>query len=345
MPRVLPSSLIHRLSAVIAAVCLGYAGPASAGGGGADAGTLQSFLNNTLCPFLGMATCPQLFPNVTELVLETAGLENAPPEMVRAENSISPVVAVTVGNPPAGSPFPSVVPPPNVAPLAFISHSPRGGAVTVAQPGDQAANSFFYAATNGVALTQAPDTLFLIFDYPPLTNLTAANSRGKTLAEIALPLSVLQADGSEVSVPTVLRVTGGKGCQTCSKTTATADFPGKGTQTVNASDLGINVTVTFAPSPNSADAHDIVQVQVPLLVTVNDPAYFNNPISLALPALFVNPALGFTPAFLGLPIGVAPTAAEFTAKIADNSGAGIPAVDAFLAIATDGETLVSAPLP
>ncbi|HEV2334464.1 MAG TPA: hypothetical protein VGS13_03090 [Stellaceae bacterium] len=327
------------------ALCVGCAGPAWAGGGGADAGTLQSFLDDSLCPFLGIANCPQLFPNVTELVLETAGLENAPPEMVRAANSIPPTAAVTVGNPPAGSPFPSAVPPPNVAPLSFISPVSSRGALTVAQPGDQSANSFFYAATDGVTLTQAPDTLFLTYDYPPLTNPTAANARGKSLAEITLPLTVLQGDGSEVSVPTLLQVTGGAGCRTCVKAVATANFPGKGTQTVKASDLGLEVTLTFVPSPNSADAHAIFQVQVPLLVTVNDPAYFNNPISLALPALFVNPELGFTPGFLGLSIGMAPVAAEFTAKIADNSGNGIAAVDAFLAIATDGETLVSAPLP
>jgi hypothetical protein len=291
-----------------------------------------------------MTTCPQLLPNVTELVLETAGLENAPPEMVRTQNSISPTVAVTVGNPPAGSPFPSIVPPPNVAPLAFIAASQSSGTAAVTQPGDPSANSFFYVATDGLSPSTPPSTLFLVYDYPPLTNPTPATARGRDIADITLPLSVLQGDGSEVSVPTVLRVIG-TGCKTCYKVAAVGNFSGKGTETVNAQDLGITVTLAFGPSPNSAHSHAIFDVQVPLLVTTNDPAYFNDPISLALPAIFVNPELGFTPGFLGLPVGMAPVAAQFTANIAGNSGAGVPAVNAYVAIATDGETLVSAPLP
>ena len=335
---------ISRVAGTAVALSLCFAGPARAGGGGADAGTLQSFLNDTLCPFLGMTSCPQLFPNVTELVLETAGLENAPPEMVRAMNSIPPTAAVTVGNPPAGSPFPSTVPPPNVAPLAFVSPGQSHGALVVTQPGDASANSFFYAATNGISPSSSPDTLFLVYDYPPLTNPTAATARHRDIADIMLPLSVLQADGSEILVPTVLQVIG-TGCKTCYKVQAVANFPGKGTQTVKAQDLGLNVTLAFQSSPNSAASHAVFQVQVPLLVTANDPAYFNDPISAVLPAIFVNPEFGFTPGFLGLPIGMAPVAVQFTANIANNSGTGVPAVNAYLAIATDGETLVSAPLP
>jgi hypothetical protein len=90
-------------------------------------------------------------------------------------------------------------------------------------------------------------------------------------------------------------------------------------------------------------------VQVPLLVTgATDPAYFSNPISQALPAIFVTDQRGFTAKFLkppsGLPVGMAPVAAQFIANIANSSGATVPAVNAYLAIATDGETLVSAPL-
>lgn len=333
-------SAIFRFVGIAIALCVGCAGPAWAGGGGADAGTLQSFLDGTVCPFLGIANCPQLFPNVTELVLETAGLENAPPEMVRAANSIPPTAAVTVGNPPAGSPFVLS----NVSPLSFISPATRRGALTVAQPGDQSANSFFYAATDGISPTQAPDTLFLVYDYPPLTNPTAANAGGRDIADITLPLTVLQGDGSEVAVPTVIQVIG-TGCKTCYKVQAVGNFPGKGTQTVKAEDLGLAVTLAFQPSPNSAASHAVLQVQVPLLVTANDPAYFFDPISTVLPAIFVNPEFGFTPGFLGLPIGMAPVAAQFTANIANNSGADVPAVNAYAAIATDGETLVSAPLP
>jgi hypothetical protein len=91
-------------------------------------------------------------------------------------------------------------------------------------------------------------------------------------------------------------------------------------------------------------------VQVPLLVTAaTDPAYFSNSISQVLPAIFTTDKLGFTAKFLkppsGLPIGMAPVAAQFTASVTNNGGATVPAVSAYLAIATDGETLVSAPLP
>jgi hypothetical protein len=41
---------------------------------------------------------------------------------------------------------------------------------------------------------------------------------------------------------------------------------------------------------------------------------------------------------------MAPVAAQFIANFANSSGATVPAVNAYLAIATDGETLVSAPL-
>jgi hypothetical protein len=114
----------------------------------------------------------------------------------------------------------------------------------------------------------------------------------------------------------------------------------------NASDLGITVTLTFQSSANSAASHAIVGVAIKLIVTHgNNPTYFSNQISLALPSVFVIDEFGFTPKFLGQPVGVAPDAARFTAFFANNSGAKLPAVDAFLAIATDGETLVSAPLP
>ena len=318
------------------------AGAAWAGAGGADAGTLQSFLNDTLCPFLGMTTnCPNLFPNVTELVLETAALENAPPEMVRAMNAISPTATVTVGNPPAGSPFSLS----NVAPLAFASPSTSKGTLSVVQPGNAAANSFFYAATNGIAAMQSPDTLVLTFDYPPLTNPQPAVSRGTDLADIMLPLTVLNG-GSESAAPTLLKIRAGS-CKTCYTVTATGNFTGSGPQTVNASALGLTVGVAFQSSPNAAAAHAVITVQVPLLVTAaTDPAYFYDPISAVLQSLFVVDELGFTPALPGgLPIGMAPVASQFSANIANTTGVSVPAVNAYLAIATDGETLVSAPLP
>src|SRR5215472_10727075 len=200
-------SAISRLGGAVAAMWLCAAGSAwaGAGGGGGDAGSLQSFLTNTLCPFLGMSTCPQLFPNVTELVLETAGLENSTPEIVRSMNAITPTAAVNAGNPPAGAPSSlSPFPLSKLTPLAFKPGS--GGTVSVTQLGDSSANSFFYAATDGISPTLPPTTLFLVFDYPPLTSSTPARARGNDLADICLPLTVLNSDNTETPLPTLLRV-------------------------------------------------------------------------------------------------------------------------------------------
>jgi hypothetical protein len=121
-----------------------------------------------------------------------------------------------------------------------------------------------------------------------------------------------------------------------------------------ASDLGLTVTLNFQPSPNSTAKHAVIEVQVPLLVTMaTDPAYFyngSNAISGALLPIFTFDELGHTPTVKGvpnLPIGMSPVATQLKASIASTSGGGgtVPAVNASVAIATDGETLVSAPLP
>src|SRR6516225_9999209 len=155
---------ISRFAGTVAALWLCSAGPAWAGHGGGDVGSLQTTLNS-VCTALQMASCPQL-PTITQLALEIAGLENAPPQVVRFENGIPPTVAVYAVNPPAGFPFTQS----NVTPLAFISPPPGGGVVAqVTQPDDPSANSFFYAATDGAA-GLPPTTLFLVYDYPPLKN-------------------------------------------------------------------------------------------------------------------------------------------------------------------------------
>jgi hypothetical protein len=336
-------SAISRLGGAVAAMWLCGAGSAWAEGGGGDAGTMQSALNG-ICSLLGMPTCPQLFPNFTELVLETAGLENAAPEMVRAMNSIPPTATVNAGNPPAGSPFTLS----NVTPLAFKPG--RGGTVGVTQLGDPSATSFFYAATDGISPTLPPTTLYLVFDYPPLTNSTPASARGNDVADICLPLTVLNSNNTESPVPTLLRVLNASS-PPGNAVVVVGSCSGR-VPTAMATDLGLTVTVTFQSSPNSAAKHAVIEVQIPLLVTgATDPAYFfngSNAVSLALLPIFTVNLLGFTPnvtALPKLPIGMSPVAAQFTASIAGNSGATVPAVNAYGALATDGEMLVSAPLP
>src|SRR5438309_1799014 len=85
------STMISRLSGVLAAIWLCTAGPAWAGGGGASVGTLQSLLLDPVCDFLGVTSCPQL-PTINQIVLETSALENIPPNLVRSQ-----VIGFTLG--------------------------------------------------------------------------------------------------------------------------------------------------------------------------------------------------------------------------------------------------------
>ena len=334
------SSMISRLAGAVAALWLSGVGSAWAGGS-ADAGALQAALGKPdgtsgLCAALHMTSCPQL-PTITQLVLEIAALANATPEMVRYANSVPQTAAVNAVNPPAG--FPVVGLADVSVPLAFISD---GATVVVTDLNDDSANSFFYAATNGVS-GLSPDTLYLFYEYLPLTNQSFA--KGQFIADITVPL-VVYSNGTESPAPTMIQIRGATGCgktSPCVSTTAIGNF-GKGTVARDAADLGIIVTLDFSTG------HAIFGVQVKLLV-INSPtidlAYFSNPNDLLYKgATFTGTGkLGFTPKFLGLPVGVAPVAAIYAANIANTSGASVPAVSAYLAIGTDGETLLSAPLP
>ena len=80
------------------ATWLGAVQPARAGDGGADLGSLQTFITGTLCPAVGINPCPQL-PTITQAVLEIAGLSNTPPEIARANNNIAMGLHADAGNP------------------------------------------------------------------------------------------------------------------------------------------------------------------------------------------------------------------------------------------------------
>ncbi len=188
---------------------------------------------------------------------------------------------------------------------------------------------------------------------------------------------------------------GGPACLTAN---VMGDFSVPGTlETRSATALGLQFGLVFSSSPNAAQPHTIFVVQVPLLVTGpanptncgtainsgtpdpadcgNDPAYFGvvpafaaiatptgtptgvNQLS-GLPTAFTTNDLGFTPAFLGQPVGIAPYAAPrcvggtcpaqpifpFCASLWAG-GAIHSAVAAFLSIGTDGTTYVSSPVP
>lgn len=225
-----------------------------------------------------------------------------------------------------------------------------------------------------------PDTLYLFYDNLARTN--SNFSRGQTVAKFSFPLTVLNNNGTERAVPTTLQFIAPT--TDCSASKAIGDFLGSGTpQTVSAAAIGLNCAVVFGPSPTSAQRHAIFEVAIPLVVTgANPPPNPTRRISTscsrdsqarsisASSPLFDD--LGFAPSAgavlpTGASIGIGPTAGPLgappsctgsgcippTSTLAlcaslppnGNGQALVPAVGAYYAIATDGETLLSAALP
>jgi hypothetical protein len=383
----------RRLVATVIAVWLGSGSLAWAGGGGgADAATIQSFLDTT-CSLLSMTNCPQL-PTVTQGVLEVAGLQFARPESIRRSQNIAGA-AVYAGNPtplPATPPVPLTLPVTPAAfaalglqPIAFLPASGHDNNAPTA-PGyalptqmfDHEAGSFLSAVTTydtvagplGAAVQPHVLTLF----YDDMARRSQRFQTGQIVANVSLPLTVYNSTAvSERGVMTILRIRavcpGGPDCLTAD---AIGDFAGTGTpQTRPASDIGVKFALVFGPSPTAEDLHAIFEVQVPLLVTLAfDPVHFNAPSNPAgstqsfvtSTVTFINEDFG-SPLGGGNSIGIAPYAAPgsyaslppapitffgLCASLPDDSNGAhaplVPAVAAFLSIATDGETLAGAPL-
>ncbi len=290
------SRSFSRLAGALGALWLCGAGAAWAGDGG-DLGSLQN-ITNGFCAALKMASCPQL-PTVAQAILEVAGLENSPPEMVAAQNKIPPGSNVTAGNAAAllvdnkvPTPFPinsnsspalfDAGSPPSgllstLTPLAFASQ--KSGTTAVAtQLYDPKADTFLYAVsvseagqTNAKGFTE-PDTAFFFYD--DLFRVAQNFTKGQIVAKFSFPLTVLTGSGSEnAPVMVMLKVlatcNGGPAC-------LQAYVSGGGiAPSTLASDLGITFALVFSPSPTSPQKHAIFEVAVPLLVTVaTDPAYF-----------------------------------------------------------------------
>lgn len=350
-----------RLVGAAAALWLLCAGSAWAGDGGESGISLQGVLDD-ICAVFGATTCPQL-PTVTQQVIEIAGLTNNPPDIVRALNSVCtppgcPQIAVNAVNGRAKSPpLGSIDALWYLTPLAFTP-----GPVAT-QYGDPAAKSFFYAVVLAGSNGQ-PQTLGLFYDYTPGTTTLASS------LALSLPLVVLTPSGSERPVAATLNAV----CFgfACVNATVSGDFLGTGKKmTYSAGALGLNLVFVFGPSPNSAVPHPVVELQIPLVVTMqNDPAYFTtspcpsgvNPISGYCEA-FTKDLTGFPTNFLGAgtSVGFAPFAAPmctattcpstppstppptffgFCASFSNN-----PVIAAFASIGTDGTTLASTPTP
>jgi hypothetical protein len=376
------SSRINRLTSVSAALWLCcWAGLARAGDG-ADAGTIQTFLNS-VCGFLSMASCPQL-PTVSQGVVEVAALVYARPEAIRRSQNIAPG-SVFADNPPpipANPVVPVVLPVTPAAfsnlaltPLAFISAPTSAEFATPTQLYDPQADSFLSAVTTFGTVQGNPQPQVLNLFYDDLSRSNQAFTNGQTVAFFSLPLVVLNGNGAARPVRTKLTIMScASGPTSCFLATATGDFLGNGTQqTQSAADIGVSFALVFGASPVSTRSHAIFEIQVPLVVTnANDPVYFSftSPqAGIIGNVTFLVDDTGFTPTKAGIlppgaSIGIAPYPAPtttapippgpttstfgFCASLPDPSngpGARLhPAVATFLGIATDGEVLGSTPL-
>lgn len=358
-------SRISCLTGTISALWLCAAGSAWAGDGGSSLASLQALLN-TVCGNLNV-TCPQL-PTITQAALEIAAQFNAPTEMVRSQDNDPP--ALIAANPPLAS----AQPPLDLStstPLAFVGSTSVTGQAAATQPYDENANGFFYAVTSIGGPNAQPNTVHFV--YEDLFRTIDGVSKGQHVANISLPLVVLNGVAERV-VQTTLQffATCNGGFASCVTTAlATGDFSGKGkSKTYSADQIGLSIASSFGPSPISPLVpHATFQVDVPLIVTsATDPLYLQSPPKNAvLFQAFFGPETGFipkNPSILGTStssIGIAPFAAPlcpgnvdcsatppqgvfgFCASLPDNRAALLPAVAAFAAVATSGETLVSAP--
>jgi hypothetical protein len=399
-----------RLARTAAALwlCSAAAAWAGGGGGGEDLGSLNA-IATSLCDILNAlnitSTCPPL-PTISQAALEVAAKENTPPEAVRATNNIVMGNHVDAGNPsrpPAlnpitsfpvsGSALSSLLS--SLTPLAFSSQNQAPAPVRKLY--NPAADTFVYALASGPSVQ--PTNLYLFFEDVSRTN--ANLPQGQIVAKIAFLLTVLNKDGiTERAVPTTLqfRVPSSGGAP-CSASTFVGDFNGSGgtqTQSVLATDIGVDCAVAFGASAISTKTHAIFELQLPLLLTGacnpnpcppspnTDSAYFAlatiSPYSdvsfLPVPPLSPLASIPFLQDELGAPssklgpmgqyIGVAPSAGPvcggdvtcpatnakpphyaLCANLPAGNGNGqapIPAVAGFYAIATDGETYLSAPI-
>jgi hypothetical protein len=240
------------------------------------------------------------------------------------------------------------------------------------------AGAFLYAVASGTG-TQ-PDKFYLLYEDLSLVRQTFKNNQ--IVAYFSLPLTKLDsATGKPSPVMTNLQIvatcSGGPAC-------LQAQVVGGGTpqNPQLATDLGIHFALVFAPSPFTTTPHAFFELQVPLVITGacsvppsvcppnapnTDPLYFFNPIS--------NVAFAFTADETGTDlgdgtsIGIGPSAAPLCsatglcppatppyvfalcAKLPAGNGNGngnvqapVPAVGAYYAISTAGETLLSTPV-
>jgi hypothetical protein len=342
------SLTIFRLAVAGAALSLCGISPARAGDG-ADLAGLQTYIDS-VCSFLGTATCPQI-PTIAQAVLQVAAFVDIAPEAVRSSPAFAIPVGpyVDAGNPshPPGleclgtgcvdplNPITTFPIDPNVLsalrPLAFVSAANGTGQAKPTQLYDPSANVFLYTV-GGLSLANKgspePDTLVVFYDDPMRTNQNLPS--GQVVAKFSLPLTVLNQDGvTERQVAAVLQFKpSASSANPCSASTIVGDFAGTGAlqpQSITPpTNIGVNCGIVFAASPAASHPHAIFEVSVPMLITpATDPAITGgSPLGFAAP--FSSGVNGFKPTSgtlgqLGQFIGIGPNAgpATYTALTCD----------------------------
>lgn len=257
----------------------------------------------------------------------------------------------------------------SLRPLAFVGATSSTGSATPTQLYDPSANAFVYAVgglSSANTNNSEPDTLILFYDDPTRTT---ALSPGQIAGKFLLPLTVLNKDGTERQVPSTLQyVVPPAGSAPCSASTITGNFSGGGTQTFSPAKIGINCASIFGTSAASPSppAHAILEISIPILITTGtDPAITGgSPLGFGQPfkggengfTFASGKSIGFGPNPSPFPVAppstpvstTPPTSATYglCASLPTDAGgkALLPSVSAFLAIAGDGEVLLSAPL-
>ena len=311
-------STTGRLAPALVALALGVSNAAWAGsGGGADLGSVQQVLNG-VCTGLHITKCPQL-PTINQVVVEISALTGLTPNVVRTNPRIGvnvpPGAAVDAGTLTGLS-----------NPLAFITTSNGQGQPIPTQPNNPAANSFLSATTTPAA---GPTTLDLSFNFLPRTNSTFAP--GQDIGDITLPIVVADVNKNlvrDVSARLEIRGAGG----TSLTTDIVGDFLGTGTpQTDQLSALGMSFSVIFSPN-------EIATVGIPLLITSDvAPAYLASVTGSATGFEFDPQDKLFD--------GINPIASFLNASFLDDLNDLTFAANADLAIARDGRTIISDPVP
>jgi hypothetical protein len=311
-----------RLAMMIAAASLCGGAPAWAGGGGAASEAFQQVLN-TACTTFGISpgNCP-MPPTINQVVIETAAISGITPSEARVNLFNLPATGTAFDAGTLASTSGSGAALSN--PLAFIAATNPQGVPIPTSPTNPLANSFL-SATTTPAPPANPTTLNLTFDYLPRTLQTFALNQD--VGDITLPLVVADSSQNPVrDVSATLQIRGAGG--TSVTTDIMGDFLGTGPQTDSLAALGITFSLNFTKG------YEEVDVGIPLLITSDvAPAY-----TISAPGFEFDAADGLFD-------GINPIASFLAASFADNAGDVLPAVNANLAIAFDGSTIISAPVP